>query len=218
MISTIEWALLHNESVDDIPPSMEWFTDPYPRTARDIAVRAIILQNVIDVAYNLQHLVDGTDAVDAETMITWFQKQGIWEAVTPQEKAFLLAPTPTLEQGYHFQQHQEAEWTLLWMIGKVEALGLPTHFCDGLRLADETIMPGLLTDLEPFLSSAELRDPTVIVAEDLRTYNFWCYAHQDRRHNRPLPVDLNLTVLYERRYAFEWLDGTDEWDHVTCDA
>jgi len=218
MLSTIEWTKLHNESVEDVPPEEVSFTERYPRTAREIAVRAIILQNVIDVAYNLQHVVDGTDAVDAETMIAWFQAQGIWEAVTPQEKAFLLSPTPTLEQCHDFQQHQEAEWTLLWMIGKVEALGLPTHFCDGLRLADETIMPGLLTDIESFLSSVELHDPGILLAEDDRTYNLWCYALQDRRYNRPLPYDLNLTVLYERRYAFEWLNSTDEWDHVTCDA
>ena len=25
-------------------------------------------------------------------------------------------------------------------------------------------------------------------------------------------------VLYERRYAFEWLDGLQDWDEVTCDS
>src|SRR5262245_40693311 len=32
------------------------------------------------------------------------------------------------------------------------------------------------------------------------------------------PGDLNWNVLYERRYAFEWLDGNPAWDRVTCDA
>jgi hypothetical protein len=25
-------------------------------------------------------------------------------------------------------------------------------------------------------------------------------------------------VAYERRYAFEWLDGQPDWDDVTCDS
>jgi hypothetical protein len=33
-----------------------------------------------------------------------------------------------------------------------------------------------------------------------------------------VPEDLNWSVLYERRYAFEWLDGLEDWDEVTCDA
>lgn len=138
--------------------------------------------------------------------------------MTPEEKDFLLVPMRTPNQCRPFEHHQEAAWTLLWMIGKVEALGLPTHYCDASQLADESVMPGLFTDIAPYLHSASLRDPAVIVTEDLRTYNLWCHAQQDRRHNRPLPYDLNLTVLYERRYAFEWLDSTEEWDEVTCDA
>ena len=39
-----------------------------------------------------------------------------------------------------------------------------------------------------------------------------------RRNNEPFPADLNWWVLYERRHAFEWLDGVQEWDDVTCDA
>ena len=27
-----------------------------------------------------------------------------------------------------------------------------------------------------------------------------------------------ISVENERRYAFEWLDGFQEWDDVTCDA
>lgn len=33
-----------------------------------------------------------------------------------------------------------------------------------------------------------------------------------------LPEDLQWEVLYERRHAFEWLDGNQDWDEVTCDS
>jgi hypothetical protein len=106
---------------------------------------------------------------------------------------------------------------LLWAIGKVEAIGLPTRGCDTRRLVDE-IIPPLGSDIGGFLNSAELRPPGVLLAEDDRTYNMWCYANSAFRKGEPLPSDLKWWVLYERRYAFEWLDGQPEWDDVTCDS
>jgi hypothetical protein len=58
----------------------------------------------------------------------------------------------------------------------------------------------------------------VLLAEDDRTYNLWCHANLALRRGEPLPSDLNYRVLYERRYAFEWLDGLEDWDDVTCDS
>jgi uncharacterized protein DUF4272 len=123
---------------------------------------------------------------------------------------------PTKEQRNKYGWHQEAEWTLLWVIGKVESLGLPTRECDTRRLVDE-IIPPLGSEIADFLATAKAREPGVLLAEDDRTYNMWCYAQKARRKGE-LPSDLNWSVLYERRYAFEWLDGTQDWDNVTCDA
>ena len=69
-----------------------------------------------------------------------------------------------------------------------------------------------------FLVSSELRPPGVLLAEDDRTYDLWCCTAAARRNREPLPPDLNWWVLYERRYAFEWLDGQQDWDDVKCDA
>lgn len=69
MLSTLEWAQAHNESVDYILPAMEWFKDSYPRSAREIAARAIILQNVVDVAYVSQN-ADLADALKPEEIVT----------------------------------------------------------------------------------------------------------------------------------------------------
>lgn len=100
---------------------------------------------------------------------------------------------------------------------QVESLGLPTRTCDTRRLCDE-IIPPLGLAITPFLASAELRPPGLLLAEDDRTYDLWCRAHTARRKGERFPDDLNRRVLYERRYAFEWLDGTQDWDEVTCDA
>jgi hypothetical protein len=206
MISTLDWAKSLDISVDDIPPPLEGVTHSIPYTAREIGIRAVILQGVVAVAAQ----------VDPEPVIAWFQEQGIWEQVSPREKLFLLLPSRSGDECIDYYWHVEAEWTLLWAINKVEALGLPIQTCDTRRLVDE-IIPALWSDIDQFLASAELRHPDILLAEDFRTYDLWCAAQPARRKNE-LPDDLDWSVLYERRYAFEWLDGLEPWDEITCDA
>ncbi|WP_435017690.1 DUF4272 domain-containing protein [Tundrisphaera sp. TA3] len=207
MGTTEQWAMAHGISVAETPPAIPDFSEPWPHPARHVAERAVILQGIVAVGYG----------VEPGPVTAWLQEQGIWERVSPGEMAFLLDPSPTDEERNRFRWHQEAERTLLWAIGKVEALGLPTRGCDTRRLVDE-IIPPLGSEVEGFLASAELRSPGVLLAEDDRTYELWCRAVAARREGEPLPQDLNWLVLYERRYAFEWLGGPREWDEITCDA
>jgi Domain of unknown function (DUF4272) len=206
MLSTETWATSLGISVEATPPTVKEYSKPCPRSARQIAIRAVILQGVVALASD----------VDPEPIIEWFHGQRIWASVTPKERAFLISKSVTHEQRNQFGWHQEAEWTLLWVIGKVESLGLPTSGCDTRRLVDE-IIPPLGSDIDDFVASAIVREPGVLLAEDDRTYNLWCFAQKARR-NGELPADLNWSVLYERRFAFEWLDGMQDWDEVTCDS
>jgi hypothetical protein len=206
VLSTKCWAESLGISVDATPPPVADYSKRCPRSAGQIAVRTVILQGIVAVACE----------VDPEPIIEWFHQQKVRRSVTPGERAFLANRSPTKEQRHKSQWHQEAEWTLLWVIGKVESLGLPTHGCDTRRLVDE-IIPALGSEIDEFVASAKVREPGVLLVEDDRTYNLWCYAQKARR-NGELPADLNWGVLYERRYAFEWLDGMQDWDEVTCDA
>jgi Domain of unknown function (DUF4272) len=206
-MTTEEWAQTHSVSVEDTAPAIEDYTEPYPRSAREIATRVVILQGVVAVAYEM----------DAEPVVEWLREQGVWDQVSPREQAFLLESEVTDEQRNRLRWHQEAEWALLWAISHVESLGLPTQGCDTRRLVDE-IVPPLGSEINAFLDSTTLRPPGELLAEDDRTYNLWCYATSAVRRDEPLPADLRWWVLYERRYAFEWLDGLQDWDEVTCDA
>src|SRR5262249_27113045 len=162
------------------------YSEQCARSARQIAVRTLILQGVVAVA----------SEVAPEPIIEWFHDQRLWRSVSPEEKAFLRNPSPSREQCNRFGWHQEAEWTLLWVIGKVDSLGLPTRCCDTRRLVDE-IIPPLGSEIGSFLASAKVREPGVLLAEDDRTYNLWCYAQKAWRKGE-LPADLNWDVLYER--------------------
>lgn len=207
MNTTKTWAeSLEIESGDYLAPVAD-YSKPYAHRAIEVATRAIILQGVVAAAYE----------VAAGPIINWFQEQAIWDKVTPREQAFLLSATRTNSEQLEYRWKQEAEWTLLWMIGKVECLGLPTHCCDTRHLVDKVI-PALGDSTHDFIGQAELRVPGALLAEDERTYNLWCYAFAARRRKEELPNDLNLGVLRERRYAFEWMDGIQNWDEVTCDT
>jgi len=207
--TTETWAKSHNISTAATPPEIKDELEPIPFTARQVAIRAIILQGVVAVA----------SAVDPEPVIEWLQDQRIWEAVSPQELAFLLAPSSVAPKDrIRFQWRMEAEWALLWVVGKVEALGLPTRQCDSARLVD-SIIPALGSEIETFVSSSTLRPRGVLLAEVDRHYDLWCRYIQDRRlGEQVLPSDLLVDVLYHRQYAFGWLDGVEAWDDVTCDA
>ena len=207
-ISTAEWASRLGIATGQNLPPIEDSEQSCPFSAREIATRALVLHGVVAVASD----------VSAEPIATWFREQGIWSHVSPEEVAFLREPTAAdRETRDRLQWRQEAEWTLLWAVGKVESLGLPIRRCDSRRLCDE-IVPAFGTDVEAFLASASLRTAGELLAEDDRNYDLWCRYFQTRRAGLPLPGDLDLGVLYERRYAFEWLDAVWPWDDVKCDA
>lgn len=207
MSATKAWAeSLKVEAGEHLAP-IAGYSKLYARSGSEVATRAVILQGVAAIAYN----------VASAPIIRWFQGQSIWDAVTPQERSFIMRADSTESEQLQFRWKQEAEWALLWMIGKVQSIGLPTRCCDTRRLVDE-IMPALGDDLEDFIDQAKLRPPGALLAEDDRTYDLWCYSLAAQRRREQLPDDLNLGVLRERRYAFEWMDGNQDWDEVSCDA
>jgi len=103
MLSTKAWAKSLGISVAATPPAIEGYSKRYRRSARQVAVRTVILQGVVAVGCG----------VDAEPVIEWFRKLRIWRSATPEEKAFLQNATPTNEERNRFRWHQEAERALL---------------------------------------------------------------------------------------------------------
>jgi Domain of unknown function (DUF4272) len=207
--TTEAWARSLNISTAPTPPAVEDYDEPCHFSAREIATRVLIIHGVVAVA----------SGVDPEPIAHWYREQGVWDQVSPQEQGFLTDPEsrgPDARNSLGWQQ--EAEWALLWVVGKVEWLGLPNRRCDTRRIVDE-IIPPLGSEIEPFLASAKLQSPGLLLAEDDRHYDLWCrYFQTHREEPHRLPCDLDTSVLYQRRYAFEWLDGIEAWDDVRCDS
>jgi hypothetical protein len=205
MMKTKEWAESHGISTEDVLAPVEDYDEPYKRTAEEVAVRTIILHAVAAAGHG----------VNREPIIEWFKDQNLWDQVSRRERDFLLSRKPSRlleEDRISARWLQEAEWALLWAIQKIESIGLPTKTCDATRLAKE-IMPGLGDDIQPFVSSAELRPAQVLRAEDERVYRLHCEVQQAYKQDGA-PEDLNYGVLFQRCYAFEWLRSGDEWDDI----
>ena len=95
-------------------PAIEGYDEPCTFTARQIATRAVILQGVVAVA----------SQVDPDPVIEWYRGQGVWDQLSPKEQAVLLDPASLTRGEWNILRwQQEAEWTLLWAVGKVERSG-----------------------------------------------------------------------------------------------
>lgn len=207
MTSTKEWAIALGICGEELAPTIPNNTESCARSAEQIAARAILLHCMTAV---------GCGAEPAP-ICDWLRQESLWEAATPAERAFLGAAVRTQDELQEAIWLQEAEWALLWCIGKVESLGLPTRFCDSARLNDE-IMPALGDSIAPFMQAAQLRSPGELLAEDDRCYNLLCYVRQAQRQKALLPRDMLYGVLWQRCYAFVWLNGFYEWDDVQVDS
>lgn len=203
---TKDWLVSVGLSPAPNLPPIEGEHEPCPRNAVQIARRALVLQGLQSIAAGAKR----------EPIMEWFKEQKLNCDLSANETRFLEEPEASERRCMSFLWHKEAQWVLLWAIKKVDSLDLPTKECDSAYVVDEVI-PALGAAIDDFVHLAAVRAPGFLLAEDLRSYNMWCYAQKARAHGN-LPHDLNMSVLYERRYAFEWLDSMDDWDDVSCDA
>ena len=205
-MKTSEWAAAHGICVEDVVPSAPVLEELGRRAADEVAKRALVLHGVVAVAYG----------VEVEPVVNWFKQEKIWPHVSPKETLFLDGRKPTDEEIGSARWRQEAQWALLWAIGKVDFLGLPIGTCDTAKLVDK-IMPALGESVVGFVKSAKMRSPEELLAEDDRVYNLHCLAVKAYWEGK-MPEDLVYGVLFQRRYALEWLGGDEGWDEVETDT
>ena len=78
-------------------------------------------------------------------------------------------------------------------------------------------MPGLVDDVNAFISSAELRPEPELRAEEARIFKLYGAARQASQQD-DMPEDLVYGVLFQRHYVFNWLRCGDEWDDVKTES
>lgn len=133
---------------------------------------------------------------------------------TPAENSYLAHPAPDQQECVQFLWRYECCATLLWASGIVEELPYPSEICD------VPVIGAILwqqAGLEELLSKGFPRTDTEILdtADITLRYDWACV--DARTHDKEAPASLDGGIVMERRYAFNWIIGTNEnsnWDNI----
>ena len=181
--------------------------DNIPRTADEIARRALVVGAIATVAF-------GDPPVP---VIKWLEQEGLTKELTPNERTFLT--DPSVEQAQiDFSWKLEALQVLMWSINKLDSLADFDDQCDPEPMRDAIVFPPEPT-LE-FIASATLRDRDEIAVEYEKVYEAHWKARDARINGKKTPRGIDPGVVYERHYGFNWIIGNEgqPWDEVTCDT
>jgi len=179
-----------------------------PRIATEIARRALALHCVIAASHN----------VDRVELVDWLRSEALWDTVSPTEQQFLLSDSPTDKESINAGWRVEAQVALLWSIGKIPNLGSLSEQCDTAPMVDA--IPDLDATTVAFIDSSELRDSQEISDEYEKVYDAHWKTRDAVRRNAPIPDEVDLGIVRERHYGFNWLTGYcgQEWDEITTDT
>lgn len=175
-----------------------------PRTAEVVAKRCLVLYAVV-AAGNRE---------DRGLLADWLRREGVWEAVSPLEEAFLTGPEPERQAMIDATWRTEGLGVLLWALGKMEPAGI------GKVPVMRAALPLLRGPVGDFVSAASLRAEGEILEMYEAVYQAHWEVRDARLHGRPLPDGLHPGEVYERHYALNWLIGYcgQEWDDVATDT
>ena len=178
-----------------------------PRAAEEIARRTIALHCTIAAA----HEVSRDDLTD------WLKEEGLWNELTPRESTFFAQDRHSRKEVIWMTWMVEAEFALLWSIGKLDSLPPPTAKCDtGLVMAS---MPALFESTSPFIESAVLHSREEIEQEEANIYDIHCRVGQAMRQGKETAEGYDKDVVFFRHYGLYWVRGScgQSWDQVTPD-
>jgi len=176
------------------------------RDAKDVARRAAVLHAVAAVGHG----------GNCHTIRKFLEEEGLWESVTPNERIVFESDNPPKQALIDASWRAEALWVLLWALGKVEKLDLPKTQCDADHVHRAMPKKG---EVAEFISSATLRPKSEVLDETDRIYRIHWTVRDAQLRNKPIPADLNPSVVVERHYTLNWLTWyADEWDDVTTDT
>lgn len=173
-----------------------------PRPVAEVVDRLLSLLSVVACSYGF----------DSQLALSWLDREHLSANLTEREAEFLRGRGDKLS----FQMQVEALFALAW------AVGLPVEMDYSKPCPNDLVR--LLPDLKrqesssAFRASAHLRtDKEIVSALDLAYCLHWA-IRQAESEERPTPGRVPPHVVTERRRAFEWLGGNEQWDEVALDT
>ena len=179
-----------------------------PRTAEEIARRAIVLYCAIAAAHG----------VSKDDLVEWLKEERLWDELTPRELTFFAEKRNPGKEVTWMTWLVEAQVALLWSIGKLDALPQPTGKCNTASVI--AAMPGFFEPTSHFIESAVLRDRQQIEREEAGIYDIHCRVDQATRKGKAIPDGYDRDVVFFRHYGLSWVRGYcgQPWDEVTPDT
>ena len=194
------------------------------RSADEVAGRCIVLYAVLAAGHDEPR----------DELVAWLRREGLWEAVSPRESAFLLSDSPTQQQIFQGQWRAEALFALLWALGLIAEMPIPQQICEVPLV--QSVLPPILSSVGEFISSARLRNDSGIYAANEEIYQIHWRVRDAQLRGQPEPLDklprmpiadcdppadsYDTGVVDERHYALNWLIGYrgQDWDDITTDT
>jgi hypothetical protein len=186
-------------------PVTESETAIVPRSAKEIADRAVAVAiAAVKGETNDQEFV--------EDLVTQYQADTLF---TPQEKAFIVNPSPQRQDLIDHAWRYEAVHVLLWALGHIEGLKGPNEICEVSRDV------GTIRDLgrDGLASTATPRSMAALLEQADLYYHLHWSAIELRIRGRHSDA-LDEGIIRERHRALNWLTRYmgQEWDDVETDT
>jgi len=175
------------------------------RASDEVARRSLALYAVVAAAHGLP----------TSNLVSWLKDEELWSELTPRELRFLSQTEPPEKEIVWMSWLAEAEYTLLWSIGKIENLPLPRHKCDTELIVNA--IP-LWQPTGAFIGSATLKEAEVR-NEVQKIYDIRVEIGKARKAGAPQPDGYDKDVAFFRHYALNWIIGYcgQSWDEITPD-
>ena len=90
------------------------------REASEVARRCCVLIGIVSLGH--QRPLDAT--------VGWLMDEGLWDFVTPKERAFIMDSSPSQQSIVDATWRAEALHVLLWSLSRIESLSPPTQQCE----------------------------------------------------------------------------------------
>ena len=157
----------------------------------------------------------GSGAPD-EIIEEYIEKYQAMELFSPEEKEFIENEDPDQDEYSTYSWKIECNSALLWAINLVPDLPFPHTLSD----VDTLYNLVLNSTRDELLKRASYRDTNEILdALDMLYRLHWAIV-ETRLKNEDLPIEISPGVVYERRYALNWIVNLmdEEWDNISMNT
>lgn len=186
----------------------EEFEEDELRSASEIAKRAIIVANLVTVAY---------DEKPVNEVIDWLKKENLYDELSPYEQKF-LDNSKDEQLGINISWRSEALVILLWSIGNIKDIPPMTEVVENSLFKDKVIFAPAPTS--EYINSSTLRDEDEIFEKYDEVHSAHWSVVDARINDKPPPNNLNSGIVYERHFGFNYVVGYMglPWDEITTDT